>query len=116
MKVRALMIGVALLTAGAARHASAQVADGKVLYEANCKKCHGALGTPPKAMKEQFAKIATFDAAFIAKHSADSIVVVLTKGKGEDMKPFKGKMPPAEMAAVAHYVHDLATRPRAGGE
>ena len=116
MRIRPLMIGFALLTAGCAHRAAAQGVDGKTLYEANCKKCHGALGRPPKAMKEQFAKIATFDAAFIAKHSQDSIVVVLTKGKGEDMKPFKGKMTPAEMAAVATYVHDLATRARAGGE
>ena len=82
------------------------------LYEATCKKCHGVLGTPPKSMKERFAKIATFDAAFIAKHTEDSIVTVLTKGKGDDMKPFKGKLSPAEMAAVAKYVHELAIRPR----
>jgi len=110
--MRKIFISLAFITAGLAHRASAQAPDAKALYDANCKKCHGVLGTPPKAMKEQFAKIATFDAAFIAKHSTDSIVTILTKGKGEDMKPFKGKMSPAEMAAVAGYVHDLATRPR----
>ena len=99
-----------------AQRAVAQGPDGKQLYTDNCKKCPGVLGTPPKAMKEQFAKIATFDAAFIAKHTQDSIVTILTKGKGEDMKPFKGKLTPADMAAVAAYVHDLATRPKPGGE
>ena len=107
-----ILIGLTLITAALVHRATAQAADGKVLYEANCKKCHGVLGTPPKAMKEQYPKIATFDAAFIAKHSDDSIVTVLTKGKGEDMKPFKGKMKHEEMEAVAKYVHDLATRPR----
>jgi len=110
--MRRIAISLILVTAGLASRAAAQAPDAKTLYDANCKKCHGVLGTPPKAMREQFPKIATFDAPFIAKHTADSIVTILTKGKGEDMKPFKGKLTPAEMTAIAGYVHDLATRPR----
>jgi mono/diheme cytochrome c family protein len=110
--MRCIAIGLTLLTAGMVRQAAAQAPDGKTLYETTCKKCHGVLGTPPKAMKEQFPKIATFDAAFIAKHTEDSIVTILTKGKGEDMKSFKGKLTLPEMAAVAKYVHELATKPR----
>jgi mono/diheme cytochrome c family protein len=110
--MRGIIVGVIMLAAGLAQRSVAQAPDGKTLYEATCKKCHGSLGTPPKAMKEQYPKIATFDAAFIGKHTEDSIVTIMTKGKGEDMKPFKGKLTPAEMAAVAKYVHDLATRPR----
>lgn len=110
--MRGIAIGLFLLVAGLVQRSAAQTPDGKTLYEATCKKCHGVLGTPPKSMKERFAKIATFDAAFIAKHTEDSIVTVLTKGKGDDMKPFKGKLSPAEMAAVAKYVHELAIRPR----
>ena len=110
--MRSIAIGFVLLTAGMAHQAAAQAPDGKTLYEATCKKCHGVLGTPPKTMKQQFPKIATFDAAFIAKHTEDSIVTILTKGKGEDMKPFKGKLTPVEMGAVAKYVHELASRPR----
>lgn len=112
--MRTLIIGLTLATAGLVHRARAQAADGKMLYEANCKKCHGVLGVPPKAIREQFPKVASFDAAFIAKHSQDSIVTILTKGKGEDMKPFKGKLTPSQMAAVAKYVHELATRPRPG--
>src|SRR5665213_1109192 len=110
MTMRHLLTGLILLVCGTAVRAAAQAPDGKTLYEATCKKCHGALGTPPKAMKEQFPKIATFNAAFIAKHTQDSIITIMTKGKGEDMKSFKAKLTPAEMAAVAEYVHDLATR------
>lgn len=114
MMTRRVTMGAILLTlAVSVQRASAQGPDGKALYLANCKKCHGVLGRPPKAMKEEYPKIATFDAAFIAKHSQDSIVTVLTKGKGEDMKPFKGKMTPAELSAVAAYVRELAT-PKSG--
>lgn len=110
--MRHVMIVLTCMIAGVVRGVSAQAVDGKTLYEATCKKCHGVLGTPPKAIREQYPKVATFDATFIAKHSEDSIVTILTKGKGEDMKPFKGKLTPAEMVAIARYVHDLATRPR----
>ena len=117
MTPRSMAFGAAVLalTLGAQR-AVAQAPDGKQLYTDNCKKCHGVLGTPPKAMKEQFPKIATFDAAFLAKHTQDSIVTILTKGKGEDMKSFKTKLTPPETAAVAGYVRELANRPRPGGE
>lgn len=90
--------------------AAAQAPDGRALYDENCRKCHGVKGTPPLTMKKKYAKIATFDAEFILKRSDDSVVKVLTKGKGEDMKTFKDKMTPAEMAAVAKYVRELATR------
>ena len=90
-----------------ATSAAAQDADGKALYDASCKKCHGALGVPPKAMKTKFPKLAAFDAAFIAKNSRDDIVKALTKGTSADMKSFKDKLSAAEMAAVASHVHEL---------
>jgi mono/diheme cytochrome c family protein len=90
--------------------------DGKTMYEENCKKCHGVLGTPPKAIKKKMDKIPTFDAQFLAKVSEDSIVKVLTKGgASEDMKSFKDKLKPADMAAVAKYVRELAAKPHAPG-
>ena len=90
--------------------------DGKAMFEANCKKCHGVLGVPPKTIKKKMDKIPTFDATFLEKVSEDSIVKVLTKGgASEDMKSFKDKMSAAEMAAVAKYVRELAGRPKAPG-
>ena len=108
--MRSIAIGFVLLTAGMAHQSAAQTPDGKTLYEATCKKCHGVLGTPPKTMKAQFPKIATFDAAFIAKRTDDSVVKILMKGKGEDMKPFKDKMKMDEMMAVAKYVRELGSK------
>jgi mono/diheme cytochrome c family protein len=81
-----------------------QVALGKTPYEENCRKCHGVRGAPPKAMKAMFPKIVTFDAAFFATHSGDSVVTVLTKGKNQDMKSFKDKLTHAQMVAVAAYI------------
>jgi len=104
------------LLALASTTAFAQAPDGKTLFEANCKKCHGVLGTPPKTMQKKFDKIMVFDADFIAKRSDDSVVKILTKGgKTEDMKSFKDKLSTDEMKAVAKYVRDLATKSHASG-
>jgi mono/diheme cytochrome c family protein len=112
MKNKLLMLCAGLLAVAAlAQRATAQApTEAKTLYDENCKKCHGVRGVPPKAMKTKFEKIATFDAAFVAKHSVDSIAKVLAKGKSEDMKSFKDKMTPAQLTAVAQYVHDLALK------
>ena len=66
MKIRITLLGIGLLVAGAQR-ASAQAADGKAVYDENCKKCHGVIGIPPKNMKAKYEKIATFNAAFVAR-------------------------------------------------
>lgn len=106
-KVLAVGVGVALVTAASVFRVATQAPDGKALYNENCKKCHGVIGNPPKTMKEKYPKIASFNSEFADKHSADSIVKVLTHGKGEDMKAFKDKLKPDEMMAVAKYVRDL---------
>ena len=111
MKARLIIAGVLLAGGGVISRAAAQAPDAKTLYQENCRKCHGVLGTPPKTMKAKFPKIATFDAEFISKHSVDSIVKVLTKGKNEDMKSFKDKLSPVEMKAVAEYVTELGSKP-----
>jgi mono/diheme cytochrome c family protein len=112
---RWVTVGLMLATSGALSRAAAQGADGKALYDEHCKKCHGVLGTPPKTMKAKYPKIATFDAAFIAKRSDDSVVKVLTKGKSEDMKSFKDALKPDEMTAVAKYVRELGSKAKGGG-
>lgn len=114
MNSRALIVAVLALGMGAAGRLRAQAADAKTNYEDNCRKCHGVRGVPPKAMKEKFPKIATFDATFASTHSADSIVKVLTHGKNEDMKSFKDKLTPPQMQDVAKYVLGLAAGHVAG--
>jgi len=111
MKARVVLIAFLAVAAGGASRLAAQAAgDVKTLYEDNCRKCHGVRGIPPKTMKEKFPKIATFDTAFIAVHSADSIVKVLTKGKNEDMKSFKDKMSSEQMTELAKYVRELGSK------
>lgn len=109
MKIRIAILSLVVLPLMMSRVA-AQATTGKDLYDANCKKCHGVLGTPPKVMKEKFPKLAPFDAAFAAKNDVAAIVTILTKGKGTDMKPVKDKLSAAEMNSVALYVRDLASK------
>jgi mono/diheme cytochrome c family protein len=112
MTIRLSLLGGLL----AASTAAAQAPDGQALYQLSCKKCHGVLGVPPKAIQKKMQKVVTFDADFAAKFSEDSIVKILVKGgKSEDMKSFKDKLSPEEMAAVAKYVRQLATRPKSPG-
>lgn len=87
----------------------AQAPDGKALYEENCRKCHGVRGVPPKAIKEKFPKVQMLDDVFLSKVNDDSLVKIMIKGvgKAEDMKSFKDKLTPAEMAAVAKYIREI---------
>lgn len=84
---------------------------GKPLYEAQCRKCHGVIGVPPKAIASKFPKLVPFDAAYFSKTTDDAVVSILTQGKGDDMKSFKEKLSKPEMAAVAAYIRTLGQRP-----
>ena len=75
-----------------------------------CMKCHGVRGIPPKTMKAKYPKIATFDPEFIAARTDDSVVKILAKGKGDDMKSFKDKLTPEQMMMLAKYVRTLASK------
>jgi mono/diheme cytochrome c family protein len=98
------LLGV--LAAAVSTAAAAQGADGKALYEANCKKCHGATGKPSDAIKKMNPKIEAFDAAFFAKRTDADLVKGIAEGK-DKMKPFKDKMKADEIAAVAKYIRTL---------
>ena len=86
-----------------------QQADGKAVYLASCKQCHGVLGEPTKASLRKYEKIATFrDPSFFTTRSDDSLRAVVRNGAGRDMKPFKDKLSAAEIDAVVKYIHTLA--------
>ena len=105
---RLFAIALLLVSSGLLSRAGAQSADAKTVYDENCKKCHGVIGNPPKTMKEKYPKIASFDLKFLEGRSDDSIKKILVKGKGEDMKSFKGKLTEDEIEAVTKYVRELA--------
>ena len=99
-----------LLASGVSIPAFAQTVDGKPIYDEHCRECHGVRGVPPQAAQVKYEGIATFNAAFIRKRSVDSLVRILTTGKGDNMKSFKGKMSKDQMTAVAAYVRELAEK------
>jgi len=95
------------LTSGA-RIAAAQAPDGAALYRQHCRTCHGAKGNPTQRMMGLYPDLRTLaDSAFLAGLSVDSIITVVRKGKGRDMKPLADKMTPEEMALVAQFVKTL---------
>ena len=77
-------------------------ADGKAVYDAKCKTCHGADGNPPAFAKGMGAKPLS-DAAIQAKSAADLAGEIL-KGVGK-MKAVA--IPPADADAVAAYVKTI---------
>jgi mono/diheme cytochrome c family protein len=60
-------------------------------------------------MVKMMATLPTLNATFMASRSDDSVVKVLTKGTAK-MKPFKDKLTPEEMAAVAKYLRELGKK------
>ena len=85
--------------------------DGKELYLANCKQCHGVLGAPTKASLRKYEKIPDFtDPEFFTKRKDSELLEAIEKGKGRDMKGFADKMSKDEMNAVLAYIHTLAKK------
>ena len=108
--LRSVSIAAVLLVfaAGAAR---AQAPDGAALYRQHCRSCHGANGVPPERAREQYEHIATLsDSLFQARRSDDSLMAVLRRGVGRDMKSFSAKMTADEMHAVVAFLRTLRHR------
>ena len=112
----ALTAGVIISLAAGTRVAAAQAPDGVALYRQHCRTCHGARGTPTQRMMGLYPDLKTLaDSALLAGLSVDSIVTVIKKGVGRDMKPYADKLSPEEMAAVAQFVKTLG-RTSAGSQ
>lgn len=110
--MRSLLLALGVVTASAlgARRLGAQTPDGQAIYREECRTCHGAAGKPTQRAVGQYKHMPTLDAAFLANRSQDSIVAVLNHGLGKDMKSFKDKLSPVEIAAVAKYVKETFGR------
>ena len=100
------MVALGLLLATSATIAAAQAPDGKAIYDANCKKCHGPTGIPLKGIKTMSPKIMNFDAAFFKTRTDEDLVSQITTGK-DKMKSFKTILKPDEIEAVAQYIRTL---------
>jgi mono/diheme cytochrome c family protein len=102
------LIAIGILAAALSVGTPRQAPDGKALFDAHCKKCHGPTGKPSAAMKRLLPELPVWDAAFLAQRTDEQIVQVLMNGKGKNMKPFRDVLKSEEMLAVAKYVRTLA--------
>ena len=81
--------------------------DGKPLYTAKCKVCHGDDGRGTEAMKKNNIPDMA-DKAWQGKHSKAVVVKAITDGiDGTKMKSFRDKFKPEEIDAIAVYVKKL---------
>ena len=107
MTAHLVALGLLLATSGSFTAAAAQAADGSAIFDAHCKMCHGATGVPSASIRKMLPKIPVFDAALFANRTDAELVKQITEG-GEKMKPFRDKLTPDEIAAVAKYIRTLA--------
>lgn len=102
------LIAIGVLSAALSIGSPQQGPDGKAIFEAHCRKCHGVTGKPSAAMKKLLPELPVWNATFFAQRSDDQIVQVLINGKGKNMKSVKEVLKPEEMLAVAKYIRTLA--------
>lgn len=94
--------------------ASANGSDGKVIYEKNCKMCHGAdaKGSPKvaKALKVDPARLDLTDKETSDKKDAELVQTVSDGSKNKVMKSFKDKLTQEEIAAIIKHIRSLAAQ------
>lgn len=78
--------------------------DGKALFDSKCAMCHGTNGVA-KPMAKGSANLN--DPAWQEKTKIEAIELRVTEGKAPLMKPFKDKLTPEQIKAVAEYVKTL---------
>ena len=78
--------------------------DGKILFETKCATCHGKDGVA-KPMAKGSANLN--DPAWQAKTKIEAVEQRVIEGKAPLMKPFKDKLTPEQIKAVAAYVKTL---------
>lgn len=71
--------------------------DGKTIYNRECVLCHGELGDKGVAGSANLTQ---------SLLTPDERVYVITNGRGI-MQPFKNKLTPGEIEAVARYTQEL---------
>lgn len=89
---------------------SANGPDGKIVYEKNCKMCHGVDGKSAKktasVLKVDLAKLDLTDKETNDKKDVE-LVKTVSDGNGKAMKGFKDKLTQEEITAVIKYIRSL---------
>ena len=102
-----LVAGTFLAVGPGASRVEAQQPDGAALYKQHCRSCHGAQGVPSARMATLYPKMKSLaDSTLVASLSSDSIAAVTRDGIGA-MKPYKDKLSPEQIAAIARFVKTL---------
>lgn len=86
-------------------HPQATKIDAAALYKLHCQVCHGAAGKAP------LPEMAFFEREW--KHGTSSVQMgkIIAEGvKGTPMMPFKGKLKPEQITALAKHVRAFDKR------
>ncbi|MDI6761302.1 MAG: cytochrome c [Candidatus Brocadiaceae bacterium] len=84
--------------------------DGKKVFDANCKKCHGEFGRPTERGKSLSAPDFT-NRIWQLSRTDEQIIQAITNGKGR-MPSWKGELTQEEINAVARWVRILGPKTR----
>ena len=84
--------------------------DGRKVFDANCKKCHGELGKPTERGKSLDAPDFT-NRIWQLSRTDEQIIQTITNGKGR-MPSWKDELTPEEIKAVARWVRVLGPKSR----
>lgn len=96
--MRRIVAAVAVCLAFAFTTARAE--DGKALFAQKCAACHGPDG---KGQNPMGKKLGAKDLTTLGASEAD-IVKTITNGKPPKMMPYKEKLTPDQIQAIAKYV------------
>ncbi len=83
-----------------------------VIWQAACSFCHGVDGTPPETWSAKgVRKFGTLGMKMGFFFGGDKmragIAKVIEDGKGSEMRPFKGHLSDAEIAALVRHIESL---------
>jgi uncharacterized repeat protein (TIGR04052 family) len=90
-------------------HNTANIENGKALYDANCTICHGADGKGAEYNQKAKIKVPDLKSHYVMKLTDGEIFYVITHGiKTSGMPAYKLKMSDRERWQLTHYVRHLS--------
>lgn len=99
----------ALAVAAPALADEAAAPDGNAVYAASCAKCHGPDGRADTPVGKAMKIASLLDAQWASEDAVAKIEAVVRDGVPR-MPPMGSKLSPAEIAAVARAVRDMAAQ------